>query len=229
MAGSAGTGCSGLSGPADKGKSLLIYPTLHNGPIQLFARLIREKAIILEQHDHYLKQTYRNRCVIAGPNGPLTLSIPVKRTRGKKNLFRDIQIDYDLPWNKIHWKSYEAAYAASPFFEYFRDELLSFYEKPGKFLLDLNVALLEFALEIMGITIPLNMTNDFLPLSDERDPRQYIHPKMDVNINDPDFEPRSYHQVFQEKNGFIPNLSILDLLFNEGVNSLTILKESLKT
>ena len=207
----------------------MIYPAVYNGPIQYFARLVREKEVILEQYDHYLKQTYRNRCLIAGPNGPLSLSVPVKRTRGKKNLFRDIRVDYDTPWNKIHWKSYEAAYSASPFFEYFREELLPFYEKTYQFLLDLNVGLIEFTLGMMGLTIPLKMTDEFLPLVDEKDPRHYINPKMDIKVNDPDFKPRSYHQVFQEKNGFLPNLSILDLLFNEGARSLSILKDSLKT
>lgn len=229
MAESAGTGCFGLSGPAGKAYRILIYPTLYNGPIQYYARLVREKEIILEQYDNYTKQTFRNRCVIAGANGPLTLSIPVKRLRGKKNLFRDIRVDYDTPWNKIHWKSFVAAYAASPFFDYFMDDLLPVYEKSYTFLLDLNVSLLELTLENLGLSIHFKLTDDFQELSGENEPRYFIHPKLDRKTMDPGFEPREYHQVFQEKNGFVPNLSILDLLFNEGPSSLSILKDSLKT
>ncbi|MCP4312519.1 MAG: WbqC family protein [Bacteroidetes bacterium] len=207
----------------------MIYPALYNGPVQYFARLVREKEIFLEQFDHYVKQSYRNRCNIAGANGLLTLSIPVKRIKGTKNLFREVRIDYDTPWNKVHWKSLVAAYAASPFFEYFMDDLAGFYEKPFEFLVDLNAELLEKTLQIIGLDIPVKMTLDFQALTGEEDPRHFIHPKLDTGSVDPGFVPHAYHQVFEERHGFRPNLSILDLLFNEGPNSLCVLKNSLKT
>lgn len=164
-----------------------------------------------------------------GPNGLMTLSIPVKRTRGTKTLFKDIRVDYDTPWNKIHWKSLLAAYTASPFFEYFRDELFPFYEKPYNFLVDLNADILEGTLLMMGLNIKLNKTEDFEDMGKVGDPRSFIHPKVDLLVTDPDFSPPHYHQVFQEKHGFSPNLSILDLLFNEGPASISILRASLKT
>ena len=206
----------------------MIYPAFYNGPVQYFARLVSEEEIILEQFDSYTKQTYRNRCRIIGSNGLLTLSIPVKRARGTKNLFKDIKVDYDTPWNKIHWKSLVAAYASSPFFEFLKDELLPFYEKRFGFLIDLNAGLLDKTLEMMGMRIPIRMSEKFEALSGEDDPRHFIHPKLNTLVADPHFVPHPYHQVFKEKHGFQDNLSILDLLFNEGPGSLQILRNSLK-
>ncbi len=206
----------------------MIYPALYNGPVQYFARLVREKEIILEGHDGYIKQTYRNRCKITGANGALTLSIPVKRVRGTKNLFRDVRIDYETPWNKIHWKSLQAAYASSPFFEFFVDDMVGFYEQRFDFLMDLNVRVLEKTLHGLGLEIPFSMTDSFHEISGDDDPRKFIHPKLDAAKADPGFIPLAYHQVFKENHGFMPNLSILDLLFNEGPGSLTVLLNSLR-
>lgn len=207
----------------------MVFPLLYNGPINYFARLVREKDIILEHFDHYIKQTYRNRCRIAGPNGVITLSIPVKRKRGKKNLYRDIRIDYENSWNKIHWRSIVAAYASSPFFEFIGDDLMPFYEKRFEFLADLNHQLLEKTLKILALEISMRFSDDFQDISGKNDPRYFIHPKKDQEVADPGFRPVTYHQVFSDKYGFRANLSILDLLFNQGPGSLTILKQSLRT
>lgn len=206
----------------------MTFPALYNGPVQYYARLIIEDEIILEQFDNYIKQTYRNRCNITGANGALTLSVPVKRLRGTKTLFKEIRVDYDMPWNKVHWKSLVAAYAASPFFEYFADDLVGFYEKRFGFLVDLNRGLMEKTLHFMGLEIPVKMSNEFLDISGDEDPRQFIHPKLDPRMADPCFKSLPYHQVFEDKHGFQPNLSFLDLLFNEGPNSLSVLKNSLR-
>lgn len=206
----------------------MIYPLLYNGPLQYFARLVKEEEILLEQNDSYVKQSYRNRCEIMGPNGILILSIPVKRKKGSKSLLKEIRIDYDTPWNKVHWKSLTAAYATSPFFEYFRDELMPFYEKRYDFLVDLNMGLIELSLKMMGLQIPLSMSENFTTIKGEDDPRYFIHPKLDARVADPGYSQFPYHQVFEEKLGFYPNLSILDLLFNEGPGSLLVLKNSLK-
>ena len=207
----------------------MVYPLLYNGPVNYFARLVREEHTLLEQYDNYLKQTYRNRCRILGPNGVLSLSIPVKRRRGEKSLYKEIRVDYDTPWNKIHWKSLVAAYGASPFFEFIRDDLNPFYERRFEFLVDLNLQMLEKTLEIMGLDIPVGLTEAFTEITGEDDPRAFIHPKRDLVVADPSFSPVSYHQVFTERHGFQPNLSILDLLFNEGPDSLPILHRSLRT
>lgn len=206
----------------------MIFPALYNGPVQYFARLVREEEIFLEQYDSYIKQSYRNRCKIIGANGLLTLSIPVKRIRGSKSLFKEVRVDYDTPWNLIHWKSLVAAYAASPFFEFYMDDLFPFYEKRFGFLVDLNAGLMEKTLEIMGLDIPISLSENFKAIAGMDDPRYFIHPKLDLRKADPQFSPLAYHQVFEERHGFKPNLSILDLLFNEGPASHSILLNSLR-
>ncbi len=207
----------------------MVYPALYNGPVNYFARLVREQSIILEQFDSYTKQTYRNRFRVMGPNGVLTLSIPVKKKPGIKNHLRDIRIDYDTPWNNIHWRSLVASYAASPFFEYFQDDLVQYYENKFEFLIDLNVQLAETILQMMEVKIPVQCSKSFSKITGETDPRYFIHPKKDPAVVDPDFQPVVYHQVFSNRHGFHANLSILDLLFNEGPAALSILHKSLKT
>lgn len=207
----------------------MVYPALYNGPVNYYARLIREHDIVLEQFDSYSKQTYRNRCRIMGPNGVLTLSIPVKKRTGIKNLLKDIRIDYDTPWNKIHWKSMVASYAASPFFEYMMDDLVGFYERKYNFLIDLNQQLLEQTLQLLGMDITVKCSNAFLEITGETDPRHFIHPKLEKVLADPDFKPLVYHQVFSDRLGFQANLSILDLLFNEGPGARDTLQKSLRT
>ena len=206
-----------------------IYPLLYHGPVNYFVRLVKEDNIVLEQFDSYTKQTYRNRCRIIGPNGVLSLSIPVKRARGVKNLFRDIRIDYDTPWNKIHWKGLVAAYAGSPFYEFMADDLVGYYNRKYEFLVDLNLEILQTTLDLMGLNIPVELTTSFVEVSKEEDPREIIHPKSDIALTDPSFSPAKYHQVFSERHGFQSNMSILDLLFNQGPESLGILRNSIRT
>jgi hypothetical protein len=190
---------------------------------------VLQKEVILEQHDSYIKQSYRNRCMIMGPNGIISLSIPVINKHGVKSIMRDVQIDYDTPWNKIHWKSLEASYAASPFFEYLADELLAFYSKKYKFLIDLNQELMEYTLQQMGISPAMKRSESFKEIVSNQDPRHFIHPKKDQAVLDPGFQPEAYHQVFSDRLGFQSNLSILDLLFNLGPGTLSYLLRSLKT
>jgi len=207
----------------------LVFPALYNGPINYFARLVRQKEIVLEQHDSYSKQSYRNRCLVMGPNGVIALSIPVIKRQGSKTLLKDIRIDYDSHWNRIHWKSLVAAYASSPFFEYLSDDLWPIYESRFVFLIDLNHRLLDFSLFQLGMDIPVRRTDSFVPITSEQDPRHFIHPKKKQAEEDPGFQPESYHQVFSDRHGFQSNLSILDLLFNLGPEALNYLQGSLRT
>jgi len=205
----------------------LVYPAYYNGPVSYFARLFREREIILEQYENYTKQTYRNRCVIMGPNGILTLSIPVVRNKGGKTLMKDICIDYDTPWNRVHWKSLVASYAGSPFFDYMKDELQGFYRNRYHYLIDLNRHLMEVILSLLGREIPVTLSDSFTPIPDEKNPGSFIHPKKDPGIFDTSFVPVVYHQVFADRMGFRAHLSILDLLFNEGPEAPAILMECL--
>jgi len=207
----------------------LVFPALYNGPVNYYARLVRQKEIVLEQFDSYTKQTYRNRCLIMGPNGVIPLSIPVKRKSGVKTHMCDIRIDYDSNWNKIHWRSLVASYASSPFFEYLADEISPLYQKSFEFLLDLNLHLLERTQGMLGLNIPVSCSESFTPITSENDPRHFIHPKKEQAVADPGFLPIEYHQVFSDRLGFRSNLSILDLIFNEGPDALSYLQRCLKT
>ena len=217
-----------MSGQADKQASLL-FPALYNGPISYYARLVQEQEILLEQYDSYTKQTYRNRCLIMGPNGIIPLSIPVSKQRGIKTHMRDIRIDYGSSWNRIHWRSLVASYASSPFFEYLVDELRPCYERHFDFLLDLNQQLIENTLEFLGWDCRIRRSEAFTPIQDEGDIRHFIHPKKDQAVADPAFVPQEYRQVFSDRLGFCPNLSILDLIFNLGPDSMSYLRNCLKT
>jgi len=164
-----------------------------------------------------------------GPNGLMPLSIPVIHTHGDKPLLKDVRIDYDSNWNKIHWKSLVASYASSPFFEYLADELAPFYEKKFSFLIDLNHQLINFSLQQLGKTIAVKRSENFTEIVEMQDPRYFIHPKKNQAELDPGFQPEAYHQVFADRLGFRSNLSILDLLFNVGPAALSYLLRSLKT
>lgn len=190
-------------------------------PVEYFIYLVNSDKIRIENFETYHKQTYRNRYSIYGANGKLTLSIPVIKSSGHNTCIKDIKISYLQNWQNIHWKSIESAYNSSPYFLFYRDELFPFFDKKSNFLIEYNHRILELLMELTGIKKEVNYTTDFQksPLNTV-DLRNKISPKNKISsIN---FEP--YHQVFENKSGFIPNLSIIDLLFNEGPNTKDLLR-----
>ena len=196
------------------------------GPVQYFSKFLLHPVKIIEQYDHYIKQTYRNRCNIMGANGVLPLSIPVLKGQTRKSYVRDIRIDYNKKWQKLHWRSIESAYRNSPFFEFYMDEFSPFYEQRIDFLLDFNAALLEIILQSLEIENTQTYSTAFIDADRKgfADYREAIHPKRDL-FSDPFFVPVSYQQVFAERLGFKANLSIIDLLFNEGPNARSVLEQ----
>ena len=175
-----------------------------------------------------MKQTYRNRCVIVGANGTLALTIPTEKDDHPKVLMKDVRISDHGNWRHVHWNALESAYRNSPFFEYYADDFRCFYEKKYPFLWDFNQALCEVVCSLIDLHPKIEGTTDYqTELSDGvADFRQLIHPKIDYKEADPSFHPLPYYQVFKEKFGFIPNLSIVDLLFNMGPESLLVLRDS---
>jgi hypothetical protein len=209
---------------SDPGRALLSITYL--GPVQYFTKFLLHTETIIEQYDHYIKQTYRNRCHIMGANGMLPLSIPVLKGEAHKTYVRDIRIDNQKKWQKLHWRSIVSAYRHSPFFEFYVDELSPFFEQTYAFLMDYDVALLEWILRSLEMDINLSYSMAFTDTAGEHsaDYREVIHPKRDLS-SDPFFVPVAYPQVFADRHGFRANLSIIDLLFNEGPNARSVLEQ----
>jgi hypothetical protein len=146
--------------PRDPDTALLSISYL--GPVQYLTKFLLHPVRIIERYDHYIKQTYRNRCNIMGANGILPLSIPVLKGQDHKTYVRDIRIDYNKKWQKLHWRSIESAYRHSPFFEFYMDEFSPFYEQRFEFLLDFNAALLVLILQSLEINYTLRYSSEFM-------------------------------------------------------------------
>jgi len=199
------------------------------GPLQLYSRYYTSQAVIIEQHDSYQKQTYRNRCDIYGANGRLSLVIPVKHEKGIRLMTKDVRIDYDTDWRRLHWKGIESAYRSSPYFEYYCDFFEPYYRKKFVFLIDLCLRLNDEVLKILHIPGKPELTNEFIFPGRRPDIiylRTIISPKLDIG-SDKEFKAIEYSQVFRNVHGFIPNLSILDLIFNMGPECGTVLRACL--
>jgi len=193
-----------------------ILSTAYLAPVQYYSKLKNYDESVIEHHEHFIKQTYRSRCDIYSPNGPLTLSVPLVK-RNQRQPVKDVKIAYEYQWQKLHWRSLESCYRRSPFFEYYEDDFYPFYfEKKFDFLIDMNEALQQLILALLKLKPDYNFSTNYHKIyPDAVDFREAISPKEQLS-RDPEFSITSYMQVFESKHGFIPNLSIVDVLFNEG-------------
>jgi hypothetical protein len=182
--------------------------------------MAQSDSITFEMEDNFQKQTNRNRTYIYSPNGVQLLNIPIKHSRSAHQKTKDIKIESEFDWQKQHFKSLEAAYRSSPFFEYFEDDILPIFQKKHTFLMDLNFEVLEILSKCLRMKIEFNSTTEYFHEIDNQvaDFRYLINGKKDLSV----FE--NYPQVFDDKHGFINNLSVLDLLFNEGKFAMDYLK-----
>ena len=220
-----------------------LLSTTYFGPVQWYQKLYRSDEVQIEQWESFQKQTYRNRCLIAAPNGIQALTVPVEHN---SQLIKDIRVSDHGNWRHLHWNALVTAYSESPFFEYYQDDIRPFYEQRWDYLLDFNEAIRAKMCELIDIQPKVSYSLEFrteslefataVP-SDEgmavtnyqlstinsplKDFRETIRPKHPAP--DPDFTPGPYYQVWQQKHGFLPNLSILDLLFNMGPESILYL------
>jgi hypothetical protein len=199
--------------------------TAYLAPVQYYTKLFAANQVWLEACDNYIKQTYRNRCTIAAANGPMTLSIPIVKPSTHKCLTRDIEISDHGNWRHLHWNAITSAYNSSPYFEYYIDDFAPFYERKHTFLVDFNDELRELICSLLDVSPIISKTTAYAEPF-ENDYRSLIHPKQIGT--DPQFDPQPYYQVFKAKFGFTPNLSIIDLLFNKGPESLLVLRDSVK-
>ena len=198
---------------------LSILSSTYFGPVQWYQKLQRSETCLIEQHENFVKQTYRNRMIIATANGPQALTIPT--THGTSLSIKDIRISDHANWRHVHWNALASAYGESPFFPYYQDDLRPFFEKKYEFLFDFNMEITHKMIELLDIRPHLSLTAHYLQgdeLKDFCDYRESIRPKHP--LPDADFVPHRYYQVYEHKLGFLPNMSILDLLFNEGNESI---------
>jgi hypothetical protein len=210
-----------------KQKSLLLS-TAYLPNIQYFSKLLTYPDITIEINDTYQKQSYRNRATILGANGPLDLVVPVKLPSGNRTLTRDVLLDYDMPWNRVHWKAIISAYRHSPFFEIFEPEFAPFYNKTFKYLTEWNHCLINLILESSGTVVHYKLSEFYIAETMADDFRNSIHPKKRLQKPDPDFEPIQYFQVFTKKYRSLLNLSFIDLLFNEGPQAIYLCRKCMK-
>ena len=205
-----------------------LLSTTYFGPIQWYQKLYRYDQVLIEQHESFPKQTYRNRCLIATTQGMQALTVPVEH-RSMDNgqwtmddgqcTIKDVRLSDHGNWRHLHWQALQSAYGDSPFFEYYADELRPFFEPQWEYLLDFNEAIRAKMCELIDIQPHVAYTTEYQPeTSNFKDFRTAINPKHPAE--DPDFQPRRYYQVYEQKHGFLPNLSILDLLFNMGPESI---------
>ena len=199
-------------------KNLLIHPSYFPS-ISHYIALVQADKVTFEMEDNFQKQTNRNRMYIHSPNGIQLLNVPIKHSPEKHQKYKDVRIENDFAWQKNHFKSLEAAYRTSPFFEYFEDDIRPLFEKRHDFLMELNLEIFELVNDSLGLSFAADKTVEYFhEATTFADLRPLIDGKKDVTKIEP------YTQVFEEKNGFLNNLSILDLLFNEGRYAVAYLK-----
>ncbi|MCX7986354.1 MAG: WbqC family protein [Bacteroidales bacterium] len=197
-----------------------LLSTAYHAPIQYYSKLFRYKQVYIEQWENYQKQSYRNRCHILSANGVLALTVPIVHT-GSKMCIRDVKIDNSKRWKAMHLRAIESAYRSSPFYIYYYDEFEKIYQKPSVFLWDMNQAFLELTLQLLNIQPSIQLTNNYHEIEGPYDDfSQNIHPKAKFSLPDHSFKNKPYFQVFENKFGFVENLSILDLLFNTGPEAI---------
>jgi hypothetical protein len=203
-----------------------LLATTYFGPVQWYQKLNRYGLVLVERYDSFRKQTFRNRCVIATTNGLQALTVPVERGEGS-SLVKDVRISDHGNWRHLHWHALLSAYSESPFFEYYADDLRPFFERKWEFLYDYNMEACMKVCELLDLHPNIQSTNQYAHAAELAghgridDFRDAIDPKHP--LEDGGFKPTKYYQVFQGKHGFLPNLSILDLLFNMGPEGIFFL------
>lgn len=203
-----------------------LLSTAYFPPVEYFSLIARNNRILIEKWETYPKQTWRNRCVILGANGPLNLIVPVQRGSFHRTPVRELEIDNSRRWRELHLRGIKSAYATAPYFEYYFDAISSVIMKPFRFLLDLNTEAIQVVEELAGIKTEMAYTDKFI--AEGRLPEDFryrIAPGKTSGIED--YHPVPYIQVFSDRFGFVPGLSIIDMLFNKGPGTEALLLGSL--
>lgn len=191
---------------------IILISTAYLPPVEYFSLFSGADKIAIEKEENYLKQTFRNRCYILSAHGPQLLSVPVYLGSSHKTLIKDIRIDYTKRWQQIHLRAMQSSYNSSPYFEFYFEKIEKVISDNFEYLLDLNTGLTEVILEILKIERELSYTTIFEPDDNKaHDFRYRITPKKQSS-----YAEKKYLQVFDTNSGFVPRLSIIDLIFNTG-------------
>jgi len=197
-----------------------VLPLFYLPPVEYFTELnIYNPDFVIEKHEHFPKQTYRNRANICSPDGLLTLTVPVVKGSKAHTAVKDVKISYDFDWQRLHWMSLQGCYRRSAYFEYYEDEFAIFYEVKEQYLFDMNEKLLHLLLNLLKIKATISYTHEY--------EAEYPHLK-DLRMGfsskkESLFPQKPYFQLFEDRHGFMKNLSIVDLLFNQGPQSINYL------
>ena len=189
-------------------------------PSLSYCRLLNEyKKATIDLGEHFVKQTHRNRCVILGANGRLKLIVPTKK-RTDYTPVKDVRVSYDMDWQKLHWKSLESAYRSSPYFEYYEDKLRAIVlDKKETFLIDINLNCFEFIRNVLNLEAEISLSKEYI-----EEPHDFTDNRNEDHLKEePDRAFKSYIQVFSNNIPFQQNLSCIDLICNEGPNSINLL------
>lgn len=206
--------------------SYALFSTAYFPPISYVAAMLDKQVVVVEQYETFPKQTYRNRAVVATANGLLSLTVPVVRINGNHTYTKDMAICYNENWAMKHWRAIESAYNSSPYFLYYKDEVEAILNKQYIGLVDLNMDILSFVFKKLKVAKDIMLSTDFVLAEDVatiEDYRNRFSPKNKEILQLP-----PYDQVFEDRYGFQSDISILDLLFNLGPDSLGYLKEVVK-
>lgn len=187
-----------------------LLSTAYFPDVAYFSVLMKEEAVLMEKHEHFIKQTTRNRCVIATTQGPLHLSIPLIN-EGNKTSITNKKIAYTENWQAKHWRAIESSYNKSAYFEYFEEDLKNILLKKHELLFDLNLELIQHLLHILRLKREILFTSEYHASGD------FVDLRDEAALGKMNFPP--YYQVFKDKTGFLPNMSVLDLIFNEGLRA----------
>lgn len=195
-----------------------LFPLTYLGPIEYYALMTKYNHIGIERKEHFIKQSFRNRCEIVGANGIQRLSIPTKRKSRERTNYDEVGISREENWNYLHWRALTTSYRSSPYFEYYEAHFEPLFVDPDQTLYEFNLKLLRLILSKLGLDISIEETEDFKKSYELPDYRARFSSKVATRHDFP-----RYIQVFEERIGFVSNLSILDLLFNEGPESRSYL------
>ena len=207
---------------------MLLLSTAYLGNVRYYTKLLQTSGpVVIDLGEHYRKQSFRNRCDILGANGVIPLTVPVYKTSGEKTASREVRIDRSKAWQHQHWNSIHSAYKNSPYFDYYAEMFEPIYREPADLLWELNRDLQQTVLDVLQIEATFTHSEVYIDASpDDTDWRDALSEKPRLRKPDPHFSPVPYYQVFSERTAFVPNLSVLDLLFCEGPLAADIIRRS---